>query len=730
MLKRWNRLVALGLVVSPSSLTAQGWIERPDRPVTIAPVPSPVVRVGSSVRVRIDGRVARFEVEERFRNNGGGLAEGTYLYPLASEAVFTDFSLFQGDRELKGEMMNAEQARGIYEQIVRKQRDPALLSLAGHGLVRAQVFPIQPGETRTVILRYSQVLSRDGEVFRLRYALGARGDGPITINVTASEAERFGVPYSPTHQLEWRADGGRLTIRSECQPRGEFELLLPMRRGLLGTTVVTHAPGGDERYAMIVVSPPAVSADVIMPRDLTLVVDVSGSMSGGKMEQAKAALTQALGSLRRNDRFRLIAFSSAVTEFAAGYSAADPATVRQAREFVDGLEARGGTNIAGALERAFAVARTDRERMGIVLFMTDGLPSVGEQSPERIAAEAAARRRDFRIFPIGVGHDVNTYLLDRLAGEGRGRVEYVPPEADVEHAMGSVLSRIDAPVLTNLRIVRSPVRLLESVPTELPDLFSGEELVVFARYAGSATGELVIEGASGGRRQTFAARVAFPEHETGNAFVAPLWAARRIGELTRQVRLEGSSPALIKEIRELALRHGIITEYTSYLVLEPEARFAANNFRLEELVVTGRSAAPAAQSGERAFKDAKQSSDLSQAKSLAAANEAVREEAEGLRLGRAGGTATKRVEGKLFVQRGKVWTDAGHSDSLQVVDVAPYSDAWFALARALPELVPAFSAGDEVLVAGRRASVKISPAGLSAWKPGQLERLVRDFRGQ
>lgn len=725
MFKQWLGLAALGLML-PGSALAQGWIEQPDQRGRPVPAASPVVRVGSSVRVRIDGRVARFEVEERFRNTGRGIAEGTYLYPLAGEAVFTDFSLFQGDQELKGEVMNADQARSIYEEIVRKVRDPALLSLAGNGLIRAQVFPFQPGETRTVILRYNQLLSRDGDVFRLRYALGTRGDGPVTITVTAAQASRFGVPYSPTHELEWRTEGGHLNVRSECEPRGEFELLLPIREGLLGTSVATHAPGGNERYAMIVLSPPAVPAETVVPRDLTLVVDVSGSMSGGKLEQARTALTQALGALRRQDRFRLIAFSNTVTEFAPGYSEASPAALGRAREFVDQLEARGGTNIEGALERAFGVGASPGDRLGIVLFLTDGLPSVGQQSPERLAAEAAAHRKNLRVFPVGVGHDVNTYLLDRLATEGRGRVEYVAPEASVEHALGSVFRRLDAPALTDLRIVRSPVRLTEAVPADLPDIFHGEELVIFSRYTGSGSGELVIEGNAGGRLQRFSARVEFASHETGNRYIAPLWAARRIGELTRQARLEGSSPALVKEIRELALRHGIITEYTSYLVLEPQARSALNQMRLEELVVTG---APAAQSGDRAFRGAKQESDLTQARSLAAAGAAVRDSNEVLGRARAAGLPTRQVGGRLFLQRGAVWTDAAHADSLPVVDVAAYSDAWFELARALPEIVPLLGAGDAVLIAGRRVSVRITSSGLPGWAPGRLARLVRDFRG-
>ncbi len=714
-------LVAVAAAGIPAGLSAQGWIER-DGPVTVAQPRSPVVRVSSVVRVELDGRIARFEVEERFRNTGGGLAEGSYLYPMPGDAAFSDFSLFQGDQELRGEMMNAEQARGIYEEIVRKQRDPALLTLAGHGLVRAQVFPIQPGETRRVILRYTQLLPRDGDAFRLRYSLGARGDVPVTITLTARDGERYGVPFSPTHKVEWREDRGRLTVRSECEPRGEFQLLLPVRRGLIGTTVVTHAPGGGDRFAMLVVSPPVVRTDAILPRDITLVVDVSGSMSGGKMEQARSALNQALGTLRAADRFRVIAFSSAVTEFANGYTAATPDAVRRARGFVDNLEARGGTNISGALEAALS-ERQNLERMGLVLFITDGIPSVGEQAPERIAAAAAARRHGLRIFPIGVGHDVNTYLLDRLALEGRGRVEYVAADANVEQALGQVFTRIDAPVLTDLRIVHSPVRFIDRVPADLPDLFSGEELVVFARYQGEASGELIIEGMRNGRRERFAAPVRFPEHETANAWVAPLWASQRIGELTRQARLEGTSPALIAQIRELGLRYGILTEYTSYLVQEPGQPVLGREGRMENDRI--QAAAPAAQSGVDAFRRADKSAKLAEAKNLASADEAanldLRENERAVKR--------KRVGGRLFFDLGSVWTDAGHSDTVQVVDVAPFSPAWFAMTRALPEIVPWLAAGESVLIAGRRVNIRVSGKGLSTWQAGQLERLAREFRG-
>jgi Ca-activated chloride channel family protein len=706
---------ALTFLAGP--MAAQGWIER-DGPVVGPAPPSPVIRVGSAVQITLDGRIARYEVVEHFRNTGGGLAEGSYLYPIPGDAAFTDFALFIGDAEVKGEMMTTEQARGIYETIVRRQRDPALLTLAGHGLIRAQVFPIQPGETRKITLRFTQVAAREGSALRLRYPLGARGGGPVTVTATAAAAARLGTPYSPTHRLDWSVSGDRLTMRVTAEARGDLEILVPLRDGLVGTSVLTHAPGGGEQHFLLVVSPPAGSGGRILPKDLTMVVDVSGSMSGTKLDQARTALLQALGSLRPDDRFRLIAFSSGVREFAPGYQRPSPEVIGRARRFVEGLQANGGTNIEAAITTALGQG-SSRDRLGIVLFLTDGLPSVGEQAPEKLAAAAAARRGATRMFPVGVGHDVNTYLLDRMATEGRGRVEYVAPEASVEAAIGNVLSRIDAPVLTDLRIVRSPVRFEELAPAELPDLFLGEELTLTGRYVGTGTGDLVMEGRQGGRAVRFSTRAEFPAHQTANDFIPSLWAARRVGELTRQARLEGQSTALVDEIRRLGLRYGIITEYTAYLVQEPGMTVATN--QPAPGVVGG--VAPASQVGQESFRRAERSAQLADAKTLSAAITA-QDEAEV-----AGRLPTRRAGGRLFVQRGGIWTDAAHADTLQVVSVTAFSPAYFALLRALPGLADCLAGDDEVLVGGRGLSLRLGRSGITSWGTGELERTVKGFRG-
>jgi Ca-activated chloride channel family protein len=722
-------LAALLVAALPLPAAAQGWIEieRPDRPGIVTP--GGVARVASEVHVSLAGRVATVDVTERFRNDGGVLAEGSYLYPVPRDAVFESFSLWVGNEEVQGEMLRAEEARGIYEEIVRRRKDPALLTLEGHGLIRARVFPIQPGETRQVKLRYRHVLGREGDALRVRYAVApvttVRGRGDDVPRAMAFRLDgpdrEFGTPYSPTHEIQHAVRDGRIEVTAAPAAAGTLEIFLQLRRGGVGTSLVAHAPGGEDGYFLLFLNPPAAEAGRAIPRDLTLVVDVSGSMAGEKMEQARAALRQALASLGREDRFRVIAFASDVRQFRDGWAPATREALAEAGDFVNGLRASGGTNIAGALEAALAAA-TPPGRLPIVLFATDGQPSVGERQPDRLADRAAGAVGSRRIFPIGIGHDVNTYLLDRLARDGRGSAEYVAPGASVETALGSLAERMRYPALTDLRIVSSPVSFERLAPGEIPDLFAGEELVLVGRYRGQGAGSVVVEGRRNGRVERVVVAADFPRHDAGNAFVSRLWATRRVGELTRQLRLEGPNPEVVEEIRTLALRHGILTEYTSYLVLEP-----GMDPRNPQPMSRDLAAAPAAQTGADAFGRAEEASAMTKSATAEFADGAARRRAESERRD---GTEVRAAGGRTFRLRDGAWTDDAHGPSREVVRVKAWSPAYFELVRALPEIVPALQAGEDVLVAGRRVSVRVGGSGLEGWEAGALARLVRNFRGQ
>lgn len=703
-------------VLGPGALPAQGWIE-PIRPGT----GWGVEKLRSAVSVAVRGRIAQVTVEEWFQNRGAGLGEGDYHYPIPGEAAFASFSLWQGDVELRGETMDAGQARTIYEEIVRRKRDPALIELEGHGLLRARVFPINPGETRKITLRYSQILDRQGDAWRFRYATGTgpgvRGTAR-SFRLTADDAERFGDPYSPTHQVHTRRADGRLDVTlADSATSGDLDLFLPLVHGLVGVSVVTHRPPGDDGYFMLLLAPGA-APTTALHRDLVAVLDVSGSMSGDKLDQAKSALEQLIGSLREGDRFRLIAFESGVRRFAADWTALTPDNRRRAVAWVRSLETGGGTNIAGALAEAFALPPAAGS-LGVVVFLTDGLPTVGEQDPERIAARAEGSRGAYRVFSFGIGYDVNTFLLDRLTEQARGTTEYVTPGADIEQAVGTLSAKIASPVLTDVTLVsEGGVELYDLQPGTLPDLFAGDEMVVFGRYRGPQREEqpITVRGRREGSEQRFSSVVTFPAELTANDYIPRLWASRKAGTLAREIRLHGQTPELLSALKDLALRYGVLTEYTSYLVQEPS------------LVTTGDVApatpAPRDQAGAGAV--AQSRLEASQATKSVVLSDAA--ELDALLRGRAAINPTRRVDGRLFVWRDSVWTDLRHSDSLTVTRVAAFSEAYFALLRALPELGHSASLTPAVRVAGRRASIEIASGGRTMWRPGELEALVRAFR--
>jgi Ca-activated chloride channel family protein len=615
--------------------------------------------------------------------------------------------------------MDAAQARAIYEEIVRRKRDPALIELAGHGLLRARVFPIGPGETRKITLRYTQMLDRVGDAWRFRYTAGSGAGAPssASFRMQVDSAARFGDPYSPTHRLSTSRSDNRIELTlADTTPRGDLELFLPLARSLVGMSLVTSQPVGEDGFFMLLLAPGRAETPSVR-RDLVAVLDVSGSMSGDKLDQAKTALAQLLGTLRSGDRFRVVTFGSGVRRYAAGWTEVSGGNVRTAQEWVRRLDTDGGTNIAGALAEAFAEPPTGGG-LGVVVFLTDGMATVGETNPERIADQAERGRGPFRVFAFGIGYDVNTYLLDRLTERARGVTEYIRPGGDIEQTVASLASKIASPVLTDLGLRADGVELYDLQPQSLPDLFGGDELVVFGRYRGEERGErsVTVIGRRGGHEERFSTAARFGSEQPGADYVQQLWAARKAGALSSDIRLHGPNPEIVSELKRLALRYGILTEYTSYLVQEPNV--VARPMPLQ-------APAPAAQAGEGAVQRSEAARKLAGSVSLDAI--AVTASGESVNA-RTRGDTTRRLGGRMFVLRDSVWTDIAHGDSLPVVNVAAFSDAYFALLRGLPELAHAATLEPAVLVAGRRVSIRIGAGGKTDWASGELAKLVSDFR--
>jgi Ca-activated chloride channel family protein len=453
-------------------------------------------------------------------------------------------------------------------------------------------------------------------------------------------------------------------------------------------------------------------------------------MSGEKMRQARGALLDLLETLAPEDRFRLIAFSNAVRPFDLRWRSARGADLTEARSWISGLEADGGTNISGALDEALRLVSPE-DRLPVTIFLTDGLPTVGESSVDAIARMVENRRGRTRVFCFGVGHDVNTALLDRMTEEGRGSTGYVSPGESVERALSLLAAKIRHPVLTDLALSGSPVRIKDVFPVEIPDVFAGEELVLFGRYetdGEAGSGALVVEGSRGGAPVRFEMEARFPDREDGNAFIPRLWASRKLGFLTRRVWTEGETEELVEEIRETALRYGLPSPYTSYLVLE--AGVAA-----DELLRGGRN--PLASSsgtllpspsfttqGAEAVERARGAKALRDVESVA---ELKRAEAEVLATGVEGDDSSRWVGGRLFRLRDGVWKQMVLQEVEEELVIEPFSAAYFDLLERIPELKPYVRAFPQLEIQGRGLRIGIRDGGVTALSPEELEQARRGF---
>ena len=502
---------------------------------------------------------------------------------------------------------------------------------------------------------------------------------------------------------------------------GTVTLLLPVRGRGAAMSVLTHAPRRDEGYVLITLSPPAQSGPAT-PRDVTFVIDVSGSMGGEKLRQAKAAGRQLLQSLGRSDRFRLVAFSSDVSDFADGWSMATPEALRRADAWLEGLDATGGTNIGGALARAFE-AETPAGRLGLLLFLTDGAPTVGERDAGRLAAYAAQHRGERRVFTFGLGADVNAALLEHLALDGAGTAHFVRPQEDVERIVGVVAQRITRPVATDLRVRAEGVTLTQVMPAGRIDLFAGQELTILAKYRGdAAAARLTVSGRGAQGPVEWSTVAEFPAQRTQDAFVGRLWATQRVGWLSAERRKAGPSAEVDDELKALGERWGIPTVLTSYLVLEPGMTVAdmprggRGAVRVMPMAATGGAAAPAAAPAPMVFEDAR----------AAAAQRAARSTAESDKLLDARGT--RRAANRTFVLRDSAWVDTrAAAAQARTLRVRPYSDAYFALMPRHADLREAFALGDRVEVRGRAVTVVLADDGVERLGAEALDALARDW---
>ncbi len=537
------------------------------------------------VTVEVRGQGAVTTVKEVFRNQYNQQLEATFAFPLPEKAAVTDFRMYVDGRLVTGEIKDAREARDIYQDIVRRMRDPGLLEYAGSNLIKLSVFPIPPHGAQEVRITYAETLAADSGLVEYVYpmrtpqkAVRTMKDFTLSVDITADAGLKN--VYSPSHDISvTRVDDRHVKAgfeRSGAALDRDFHLFYSLSDKDFGASLISHMARGGDGYFLLLLSPKVeVSPDEVSPKDVVFVIDVSGSMKSGKLDQAKKALLFCVSRLNRDDRFNVVAFSDGVKSMSEEPLPASEDNRARAKDFISGLAAEGGTDIDSALQAALR-SGSDKARPSYVVFLTDGEPTVGETDAGQIVKNVAKRSdSSVRVFSFGVGNDVNTKLLDGIAEATNAVNQYVHPDEDIETRVSSFFAKVGDPVLSDIEIGYGGADVYDVLPRKPGDLFTGSQLVLAGRYRDDGRATIVVKGRGGKGQKTFEYPVTFASAGDDNAFVSDLWASRKIAFLLGEIRLHGEKAELRDEVVRLSKEHGIVTPYTSYLVTDGSVVSAA-----------------------------------------------------------------------------------------------------------------------------------------------------------
>lgn len=582
----------------PQAASADGFIVIHDpAPMPISmPVPpryafAPLEVRYHHVKVSITDQIAVTEVDQSFYNPNDSRLEGTYMFPIPAGAQIDKFSMDINGKFMDAELLDADKARAIYEDIVRRMKDPALLEYAGQSMFKLRIFPIEPRSEKRIRLKYSQLLKNDSGLVQYLYPLNTEkfSSQPlreVSVRIELTSSKPIKTLYSPSHKVEVNRPAETKAVigyeASNITPDTDFSVFFSADTGSdLGMNVLTFNDGGDSEggYFLLLASPSSVMVeDQAIEKDVVFVIDTSGSMAEqNRLEQAKRALRFCIQNLNSKDRFEVVRFSTEAEPLFGKLAENSSDNSKKALSFVDSLKPIGGTAIEEALLKAVSPAkdRSDKSRPYFVVFLTDGRPTIGLINEEEIVRKVTPeiQGQTIRIFGLGVGTELDVHLLDKLAENTRGTTDYVFPNEDIEIKLSNFYSKLSAPLLTNPKLSFSgPVNFHKVQPSVLPDLFKGQQLVVTGRYTGKGDAAIKLEGEIQGSKRSFTSEAKFQTNAPEHRFVSQLWATRRVGYLLDQIRLHGENSELRDEVVQLARRYGIVTPYTAYLIVEDEAQ--------------------------------------------------------------------------------------------------------------------------------------------------------------
>ncbi len=665
------------LIFAASGLLADGIIIPPHPPTGPANKPVYVNVKYHRVFVDITGNVAKVSVDQVFENPYDREMEGEYLFPVPKGATVSGFLIYSGQKWIRAEILKADEARRIYEDLVRKRKDPALLEFYDQDLLRAKLSPIPPhGEVR-VELQYETILEKERGLYKFVYplkpeALTDESMKELSVEVLIKTDRPVKTVYSPTYDIDVILKKNHAHVSYEAEnvrPKEDFILFYSAAPEDVEMNLLTYRKKG-KGFFLLTVTPGAKPEELEpIPKDIVFLLDVSGSMLGRKIEQARKALEYFISSLSPEDRFNILVFSTEVKKLKERLVYSNFRAKAEALDFIRTIKAKGGTNINDALLEALS-QKEEGERPFYVIFITDGRPTVSVTDAKKILENVKENLGNAKIFVFGVGYDVNTLLLDALAVMSKSEATYVEPDQDLGSVLATFYDKIQFPALTDLELSFGGLEVEKVYPRNLPDLFYGSQLVITGRYRNPGRYTLVLKGKRMGEEVVFENEFVFPEKSEDLDFLPRIWAKRWVGYLLSEIRLNGESKELVDEITELGTKYGIVTPYTSFIVKEAPEYLGREVLR--------------AQTGKKAFKFAKA---LSEARSSATVMGAEETHLD-----------MKRVRDKVFVFRDGFYYDTQYKEGMKVREIKTGSDEYYRFIREHPSWAPYLSVGDNLVV--------------------------------
>ncbi len=663
----------------------------------------------------IENQIANVSVSQTIQNVSGRELEIEMLFPLPAKGVVQDFVLMVDGTEIRGKLLDKTEARSIYEEIVRRKKDPALMEYAGYGLYKTSVFPVPAGKSRTISLKYTmhceQRLGNTTFIYPFStQKFSNQSIGKVKIAITIKDDKEIRNVYSPSHNvLVDKTDPKRVVIGYEANnviPEQDFKLFFHPTNSDVGISMLSYKPSdSDEGWFMLLASPSIKNKNTQrIAKNVIIAIDISGSMNGIKIEQAKKAASFIINNLNEDDMFNIVTYQGIVEVYSSAMLPSTHDNVKNALSFITNLSAGGGTNINEALQRAMGITG-DTERPGYLLFLTDGLPTVGETNEMNIARNCLlANKNKTRVFSFGVGYDVNARLLERISEQNSGMSAYVKPGENLEIILSEFYRSIQSPVLTDITVAFavngnkdyegsfavfkaipdmattfSANGIKEVYPASIPDMFEGSQIELFGKYLLPGKTKVTITGFANGKKQTYSYDVEFADKGEGIEYkqIEKIWATRKIGFLINQIDLNGEKEELVTSLVELSKKYGILTPYTSFLAREDidiydvRQNTTTTTMNLEKLDNVSGQSGVAQRSYKQQLKNERVATENEDVMSVTAAGEVHT------------ASTVKNIGGRPFYLRNGIWVDGTLNEAQEknAVTVKQFSDKYFEIAK-------------------------------------------------